>query len=146
MEVYLNLVEEEIKNLSGKIDYTYNAFEQFCSRAMFEFKYALGELVEGKDYTGHCSVATLFIYFRKNDFNQIEFSDHDKHLCMTLSNSNFDGSERDSQLIRISLFQFLDRVYKNCYTGVNESLCKDGLLDKNNIYHKDKQFSELLNR
>lgn len=146
MEVSMNFVEKEIKNLGGKIHYAYDAFEQLCGRAQFEFRYALGELVEGKDYTGHCTVATLFIYFRKNAFNQIEFSDHDKHLCRTLSNSNFDGSERDSQLLRISLFQFLDRVYKNCYTGVDESLWKDGLLDKNNIYHKDKQFSHLLNK
>lgn len=142
----MNFVETEIKNLGGKVMHTYNAFDKLCGKAMFVFKYALGELVEGKDYTGHCSAATLFIYFRKNAFNQIEFSDHDKHLCMTLSNSNFDGSERYSKLLRISLFQFLDRVYKDCYTSANESLWKDGLLDGNNIYHKDKQFSEVLNK
>lgn len=146
MEVYLNQVEKEIKNLGGKIGYAHNAFEQFCGRAMFEFKYALGKLVEGKDYTGHYSVATLFVYFRKNDFNQVEFSVYDKHICMTLSNSNFDGSEKDGQLIRISLFQFLDKIYKDIYTSVNETLWRDGLLDRNNIYHKDKQFSELLNK
>lgn len=146
MEVYLNLVEKEIKNLGGKIDYTSNALEQFCGRAMFVFKYALGELVEGKDYTGHCTFVTLFVYFRKNTFNQVEFSNYDKHICMTLANSHFDGSERDGQLIRIALFQFLEKIYKDSYTSVNETLWRDGLLDEKNIYHKNKQFSELLNK
>lgn len=146
MEAYMNLVEEEIKNLGGKISHTLDTFEQPCGRAMFEFKYALGELVEGKDYTGHCTVATLFVYFRKNAFNQIEFSNRGKHLCTTLSNSNFDGSERDKKLIRFSLFRILDNIYKDYYTGVDESLWKDGLLDEKNIYHKDKQFSKLLNK
>lgn len=144
MEVYMNLVEEEIKNLGGKIIYTPDTSKQFCSKAMFKFKYALGELVEGKDYSGHCTVVTLFVYFRKNIFNQVEFSNYDKHICMTLANSNFDGSKRDGQLIRISLFQFLDKIYKDSYTSVDKSLWKDGLLDEKGIYHKDKQFSELL--
>ena len=146
MEVYMNLVEKEIKNLGGKIIYTPDTSKQFRSKAMFVFKYALGELVEGKDYTGHCTSATLFVYFRKNTFNQVEFSNYDKHICMTLANSHFDGSERDGQLIRISLFQFLDKIYKDSYTSVNETLWRDGLLDEKNIYHKDKQFSELLNK
>jgi len=142
----MNLVEEEIKNLGGKISYTLDTSEQFCGKAMFVFKYALGKLVEGKDYTGHCTVATLFVYFRKNTFNQIEFSDYNKHICRTLANSNFDGSERDRKLIRFSLFRILESIYKDCYTSVDESLWKEGLLDEKNIYHKDKQFFKLLNK
>jgi len=139
MEIYLSEVRQEAERLGGKFTFAFDADGNVCDRGMFEYRFAIGELIDGKDYTNSHSVATIYVYIRKAD-NRIIFSDYDRYNQMTLNFNNFNGDENDRYLIRISLMKFLDELYM-CRNRRDEHLWCDGMLDENNIYHRYVQMT-----